>query len=133
MNEWFSSQGASSEQFACLLLPFLRDPPLSLPLSFSSLREIVIRERSHDRCERNFLYFFPPSFSIRVFYIGAPLLSRARFRNEEDWFIRIIEYSANKTRARAEWIESFEYSSINFTVTGLHSHTARECIIPPRD
>lgn len=35
---------------------------LLFPLSFSSLREIVIRERSHDRYERNFLYFFPPFF-----------------------------------------------------------------------
>lgn len=116
LNEWFSSRGAP-----------LNNLPVALPFPPPLLSASVIRERSHDRYERNFLALF-------TFFLDPSILYRKLSEFSERGglvYIRIIEYSANKTRA--EWIERFEYSSINFTVTGFTSHTARQSIIPPRD
>ena len=108
----------TSEQFAC------RSPIPPLPLlSFSSLQtnrnpSRVERESLREKFPLPFLFFF---FLIRVFYIET-LLRRGR-----DWFIRIIEYSANKTR---EWIERV----LNIqALISLSLDYAPECIIPPRD
>lgn len=107
----------TSEQFAC------RSPIPPLPLlSFSSLQtnrnpSRVERESLREKFPLPFLFFF---FLIRVFYIET-LLRRG------NWFIRIIEYSANKTR---EWIERV----LNIqALISLSLDYAPECIIPPRD
>lgn len=99
----------TSEQFAC------RSPIPPLPLlSFSSLRQIVIHpESSENRYERNFLF---PSFSS--FFFNSSILYRNPVTKRE------LVYSNNRIFSKQDSgvdRESFEYSSVNFTVTGLRS------------
>lgn len=107
---------STSEQFACRS-PIPSSPPFCLRNPWTIPRSL------REKFPRSFYFFLDPSILYRK-------LSEFSERGGLV-YIRIIEYSANKTRA--EWIERFEYSSINFTVTGFTSHTARQSIIPPRD
>lgn len=110
LNEWFSSQGAPLNNLPAVL-PFL--PSLSSP--FPPFRQIVIHpESSENRYERNFLF---PSFSS--FFFNSSILYRNPVTKRE----RLV-YSNNRIFSKQDSgvdRESFEYSSVNFTVTGLRS------------
>lgn len=100
----------TSEQFAC------RSPIPPLPLlSFSSLQtnrnpSRVERESLREKFPLPFLFFF---FLIQFILYRNPVTKRER-----------LVYSNNRIFSKQDSgvdRESFEYSSVNFTVTGLRS------------